>query len=205
MVLVLVNQSLACMCLWPEIAGTRSPIAHRKPGCKRLTKRKASTPAGSPAAAQGACRRLLGGGSCRGELHDARRHNTSARRKTRVGSLSAMETVGDLCRRSDTACGVDAVELFCGGRMRSGSHPRPPQMKTDLVLKPPALLPEKPVLHGCLPDDRREPGDLVILRAALTCHEGDLRHRQEAVAPFGQPVRRNAEVTGRQPPDSLRA
>lgn len=53
---------------------------------------------------------------------------------------------------------------FLRRRMRSGSHPRPGQMKRDLVLKFPDFLPERPVLHGWLPDDRREQGDLVILR-----------------------------------------
>ena len=69
-------------------------------------------------------------------------------------------------------------------------------MKRDTVLRPPDLLAEKLVLHGCLADDRRQPGDFIILRAALACLEGTFRPRQEAVASFGQPVRRNADVAG---------
>ena len=69
-------------------------------------------------------------------------------------------------------------------------------MKRDAFLEPPDLLAHKLILHGCLADDRRQPGDFVILRTALTCLEGVLRSRQEAVALFGQPVRRNAEVAG---------
>ena len=69
-------------------------------------------------------------------------------------------------------------------------------MKRDAFLEPSDLLAEKLVLHGCLADDRRQPGDFVILLAALARLEGVLRSRQEAVAPLGQPVRRNAEVGG---------
>ena len=69
-------------------------------------------------------------------------------------------------------------------------------MKRDAFLEPPDLLAEKLVLHGYLADDRRQPGVLVILRTALARLEGALRPRQEAVAPFGQPVRRNADVAG---------
>ena len=69
-------------------------------------------------------------------------------------------------------------------------------MKRDAFLEPPDLPAEKLDLHGLLPDDCRQTGVLVILRTALARLEGVLRPRQEAVAPFGQPVRRNADVAG---------
>ena len=81
-------------------------------------------------------------------------------------------------------------------RMWSGSLPRFSQIKRDAVLEPPDLLAEKRVLQGCLAGDCRQPGALVILRAALARREGFFRSGQEAVAPLGQPVRRNADVAG---------